>query len=256
MEKTEIYQILDSAYFSDRPHEKEVVDHLPILLKQASVVVDVGASLGQYTRTMSRTLRGGEVHAIEADPVRVEQLARNCQEWGRKCTNQLSVYHVALSDRTGDVPYFVTNSNVSGGLAKHNTAPDVEWEKITVSSTTLDDLFPERVPDFIKIDVEGAELSVLRGAKRILADGNTTLLIELHDSPVASSQPEEVRKLLRKSGYLSATFFGQPVFVKSRSFWLKLKVIELRKPASLPRRVCRRLGRLRKRLRGKLGNAM
>jgi len=100
-----------------------------------------------------------------------------------------------------NVPYFVTNSNVSGGLARQTTGPDIEWEEIRVRSTTLDELFPDRAPDFVKIvDVEGAELAVLHGAKRILATGVTTFLIELHGSPTGPTQSEEVRKLLRTSG--------------------------------------------------------
>ncbi len=56
MDKTEIYETLGDAYFSADPHEKEVIDHLPMLLKGASLVVDAGASLGQYTRAMMRIL--------------------------------------------------------------------------------------------------------------------------------------------------------------------------------------------------------
>lgn len=253
MEKSEIYETLSEAYFSDNPHEKEVIDHLPMLLREASLVADVGASLGQYTRIMSRSLCGGEVHAIEADPIRVEQLERNCEEWSQESTNQISVHHMALTDRTGKVPYFVTNSNVSGGLAMHNAPRPVEWEEITVSASTLDDLFPDRVPDFVKVDVEGAELSVLRGAKRILTNGNTTFLVELHDWPTGSSQSVEVRRLLGESGYLSATFFGQPIFVKSRSLWLKLKLMEMRDLGRLRPRLRTGLGKLRQRLGGRRG---
>ncbi len=99
MDKKEIYETLGDAYFSDNAHEKEIIDHLPMLLKEASLVVDVGASLGQYTRAMTRSMSGGKVHAIEADPIRAEQLLRNCDEWGRESTNQISVHQMAVSDR-------------------------------------------------------------------------------------------------------------------------------------------------------------
>jgi FkbM family methyltransferase len=228
MDKADIYNTLNRAYFSADPHEKDVLEHLPILLKDNALIVDVGASLGQYTRTICQAVSSSDLYAIEADPIRVEQLERNCQEWAQGSTNKIVVLHMALTDRTGDVPYFVTNSDVSGGLTPHATPRPVEWEEITIPSSTLDELFPERSPDFIKIDVEGAELSVLRGAVRILAQDKTIFLIELHDWPSDSHGADRVRKLMRSAGYASVSFFGQPLFVKSRRLWLRLKLMELR----------------------------
>lgn len=242
MDKTEIYGTLNRAYFSTDPHEKDVLDHLPVLLRNNSLIVDVGASLGQYTRTMCQAVSNSELRAIEADPIRVEQLERNCQEWVQGSTNKIAVLHMALTDHTGNVPYFVTNSDVSGGLTRHETPRPVEWEEIIIPSSTLDELFPQRVPDFIKIDVEGAEFTVLNGAKRILAQGKTIFLIELHDWPSGSHGADEVRKLMRSAGYASVSFFGQPLFVESRRLWFRLKVMEVRDFRRL-------LGRLQARFR-------
>jgi FkbM family methyltransferase len=244
MDKTDIYDVLNRAYFSADPHEKDVLAHLPILLKNDSLIVDVGASLGQYTRTMCQAVRNSDLRAIEADPTRAEQLERNCREWAQGSTNKIAALHMALTDHAGDVSFFVTNSDVSGGLTPHEATRTVEWEEITIPSSTLDDLFPECSPDFVKIDVEGAELAVLRGAKRILAQDKTIFLIELHDWSSGSHRADEVKKLMRNAGYASVSFFGQPLFVKSRRLWLKLKLMELRDV----RRLLRRLqGRLRRR---------
>jgi FkbM family methyltransferase len=237
MDKADIYETLNRAYFSTDAHEKAVLEHLPLLLKDGSLIVDVGASLGQYTRAMCRAVRNSDLRAIEADPTRVEQLERNCQEWAQGSTNKIAVLHMALADHAGDVSFFVTNSDVSGGLTPHETPRPFEWEEITVPSSTLDELFPKRAPDFIKVDVEGAELAVLRGAKRILAQGETIFLIELHDWPSGSHGTDEVRRLMRSAGYASVSFFGQPLFVKSRSLWFKLKLMEVRDFRRLRRRL-------------------
>jgi FkbM family methyltransferase len=213
------------------------------LLSNDSLIVDVGASLGQYTCAMCKAVRDSELTAIEADPVRVEQLERNCREWADGSTNTIEVLHMALSDRAGDVPYFVTNSNVSGGLRQRETSQPVEWEAITVPSSTLDELFPDRAPDFVKVDVEGAEFEVLQGATRILADGDTIFLIELHDWPSGAHPADDVRELMRNAGYASVLFFGQPLFVKSRSLWLKLELLRLRNTRGHLRRLVERLKR-------------
>ena len=243
MDKTEIYDTLNRAYFSPDPHEKEVLENLPSLLKNGSLIVDVGASLGQYTRAMCQVVSHSELCAIEADPIRVEQLERNCQEWAQGSTNKITVLHMALTDHTGNVPYFVTNSDVSGGLTQHETPRPVEWEEITIPSSTIDELFPKRSPDFIKMDVEGAELAVLKGAKRILAQGEAIFLIELHDWPSGSHQANEVIKFMRSAGYVSVSFFGRTLFVKSRRLWLKLKLMELRDARRLLHRLRGRLKR-------------
>jgi hypothetical protein len=104
----------------------------------------------------------------------------------------------------------------------------VEWREIAVPSSTLDELFGSRVPDFIKIDVEGAELSVLRGAQRILNHGSTIFLIELHDWPSGADTSSEVTALMQRAGYLRGSFYGQPIFVTSRGLWLRLAARELR----------------------------
>jgi FkbM family methyltransferase len=242
MDKTDIYATLNDAYFSSDPDENAILASLPLLLKSASVVVDVGASLGQYTKAMAHAFSGGEIWAIEADPIRVEELRRNCARWSAETKNTIVVKHLALADRSGDVPYFVTNSDVSGGLTKHETPRAVDWEEITIPSASLDDLFPIRPPDLVKIDVEGAELTVLEGATRILAAPSTTFLIEIHDWPEAGDTPERVRKLMHDAGYLALSFYGQPLFTKSRRLWIYIHVARLLDGRRLLRRV-RRMAR-------------
>ena len=81
MEKEQIFQGLNKAYFSEEMHEKSIIEHLPELLKSAKLFIDIGASLGQYTYFANKVMLGGEIIAIEADPIRFEQLKHNCQKW-------------------------------------------------------------------------------------------------------------------------------------------------------------------------------
>jgi hypothetical protein len=74
---------------------------------------------------------------------------------------------------------------------------------ISVAGRTLDSLFPDTPPDFVKMDIEGAELMAFRGAERILKAGRTTFLVELHDftGPNGEAIPEAVRSILSRHGY-------------------------------------------------------
>jgi len=240
VDKVEIYRTLNRAYFSDAPHEKEVIDRLARLLADARICVDCGASLGQYTRAMNEALEGATVHAIEADPTRFEELARNARRWELESSNRIVTHHNAVSDTTETATFFVTNSNVSGALAGHKVQMEVDWEELEVSAVSLDSLFPSEMPDFVKIDVEGAELSVLRGAERILRNGSATFLVELHE--FGGSESREVLRLMRGHGYRAVDFFGQTVFVKGRSKWLRLTIVALQ-PSRLPPRIRRRVSR-------------
>ena len=215
MDKREIFEILNKNYFSKECHEKELIETLPGLLGDAGVFVDVGASLGQYTYHANRALRNGRIYAIEADPVRYEELEKNCAKWQAESTNIITPVHAAASAGDGEISFFVTDSNVSGGLFVRGDTPasKLNWREVTVKSLSLDSLFAEDPPDFIKIDVEGAELKVLSGAVGILKKSRTRFLIEVHNFP-DSVNPKEVYKFMERFGYSAKNYFGRKYFVK------------------------------------------
>jgi FkbM family methyltransferase len=232
MDKNKVYEMLNQAYFSDDPHEKAVVNNLPTILKGVRIFVDIGASLGQYTYYANKSLQNAKIYAIEADPIRFEKLQQNSAEWEALGTNKLTVYHGAVSDRIGTITFYTTHSNVSGGLFTHDVKnKGVIWHEVTVESFTLDTLFAETTPDFIKIDVEGSELRVLKGAIRLLQKGKTVFLIELHSfvDPEGQRGPREVIAFMESFGYKASNFHGQHLFKPTKSFTpaFKDKIIEL-----------------------------
>lgn len=222
MEPTEIYAVLDEAYFSDHPHEEAVILHLGRLLSGASVFADVGASLGQYTRAASRLLRGATLVAVEADPIRFDRLRSNCATWGQETGNDIRAVHAAATDEQGQVTFYTTGSNVSGSLDEVAIPAGARREPITVQAVTLDSLFPDRAPDVVKIDVEGAELAVLRGASRLLAGGIRHVLVEVH----GENGPALV-DLMKRHGFRRTVFYGQTLFTKSLVLWITLTVPRL-----------------------------
>src|SRR3546814_11404070 len=73
LDKQDVYAILNRAYFSEDCHEKTLLEQLPRFLEKSRLVVDVGASLGQYTKCASEAMKSGRIVAIEADPIRHER---------------------------------------------------------------------------------------------------------------------------------------------------------------------------------------
>lgn len=224
MDKKEIYEILNKAYFSDNPDEKEVLDNLPKVLRSVKTFVDIGASLGQYAFYANKYIQSGHIIAIEPDPIRFLELERNCHDWESLSSNKVEALHAAMADKDGKISFYSTSSNVSGGLFRHDIAhlPEeyrqaVRWQEITVDCFKLDTLFPDSSPDFVKIDVEGSELRVLRGCTAILKEGRAMFLVELHGwrDPEGQENSMEVLEFMKSFGYPPLDFHGHMLFVKN-----------------------------------------
>lgn len=102
------------------------------------------------------------------------------------------------------------------------------WSEITVDSLRLDTLFKDQRPDFIKMDVEGVELRVLKGATNILKKDKARFLIELHCfvDPKGQKNEKEVCGFMELFGYYPVNIYEETrvLFVKSRFTWFKGKL--------------------------------
>lgn len=141
--------------------------------------VDIGANRGDVTAVLARLAPGGRHHAFEPLPDLAQAL--------RDRHPEVVVHQVALSDAPGTATYFrPIGADALSGLSPRNLAARHDLVTLEVQVARLDDLLPEDyVPAFIKVDVEGAELPVFRGARRILDAHHPTLWFE--HGPGASS---------------------------------------------------------------------
>lgn len=222
MKKEEIYQILNEAYFSDQPHEKDSHPSFKDLARRAKVFVDVGASLGQYTRLASQAMRDGDILAVEADPLRFEELQRNCIRWAADSGNRIHAIHAAAAAESGTVRFQTTCSNMSGGLIRHggeHPNGDATWVEVAVPALTLQAVCGTLTPDLIKMDIEGAEFQVLRAAGGFLRDTQPQLIAELHVFPEVGGPENCTRtiELMRSLGFQNVPFYGKNLFVPKTS---------------------------------------
>lgn len=170
-------------------------------LRPGMTIFDVGANVGYYT-ALTASLVGprGRVVAIEPSAA-YEKLA----EWVRN--NQLayvSPFRIGLSDRAGYLPiYLGDESNYTPTMVAHGGLTPFD----TVPVCTLDDL-AERVGidhiDFLKIDVEGHEPAVFRGAKQLLNRGAIrAILCEFNEHwlRASGSSSAELWQMLVEAGF-------------------------------------------------------
>lgn len=159
-----------------------------------SVVWDVGANCGVFAFSCPS---GSQIVCFEADPFLAGLLRRSARE-NRDLT--VEVREEAVSDSNGKATFVIaahgraTNhlSNVPG-----STMSGGERQRITVQVLTLDSfLAATRAPTFIKIDVEGAEREVLRGARRVLESCKPIIYLEANSETLP-----DCRTMLIELGY-------------------------------------------------------
>ncbi len=155
---------------------------------------DVGANAGYFTLLASLCVGdAGKVVAVEPHPVTARMLRAQLELNDRR---NVSVEVVALADAPGVLEMADDTASVMVQLASLRDSPPTKT--ISVKVHTLDALTAKHgPPDVVKIDVEGADSLVLRGAERTLREHGPTLLLEVHDRRNAA----EVAPFLRSLGY-------------------------------------------------------
>lgn len=142
------------------------------VLTDSSSCVDIGAHQGAFLRLFLEISRQGHHYAFEPLPSLAEALRRDFPT--------VEVFACALSDRTGRVSFqHVIDHAAWSGLKSQRYPNNVVVETIEVDLRRLDDILPAEAPvEFIKIDVEGAELEVLRGAAATINRHRPWILLE------------------------------------------------------------------------------
>lgn len=143
---------------------------------------DVGANVGVFALSAAALLRSGSVLAIEPDPYLVDTLSRSLQLPANR-ELPVTVLSAAVSHEAGIAGLNVAERGRSSNFLDHakGRSQSGGWRsQIQVPTLTMDHLLAEfGTPDLIKVDVEGAEVSVLAGAGQLLEARHSTWIIEV-----------------------------------------------------------------------------
>lgn len=191
--------------WSGRYFERQELEFVLSVLEAGMTFVDVGANVGLFSIAAAKKVQDGRVLAFEPCGWTHNRLVKNQRLNG---VTNLQTIHTALGQRTGEAILHVNVSGKDGlntiGRPTHGDSEVVDAEKVPV--VTLDDALQQcsidRV-DVMKMDVEGAELLVLLGARRLLSSSNAPLV--LYEASSLSKgldyHPVEEAWLLQKYGY-------------------------------------------------------
>jgi FkbM family methyltransferase len=185
-----------NAYFLYKNIYEPNLNHLKEMIKPGSTIIDVGANIGFHSIKFSRWLSNkGLVIAIEPEPMNVQTLKQMLLE--KKITN-VEVVNGAAAEKEGTLYLQLNPLNP----ADHRLSA----QGIPIEAFTIDNLLhgKEYPPvSLIKIDVQGAEPRVLKGAKKIIAQYKPIIFIEIDDEALnaAGFTSNGLIALLRSYGY-------------------------------------------------------
>ncbi len=159
-------------------------------LRKGDLFADIGANVGTYTLLASGVC-GASTIAFEPDPPSFASLCRNVFVNG--LDNVVSPRRLALGAAAGEVAFTVGLQ--AGGHIVHEGSEATQ----TVPMDTLDSCLDGRVPTMIKMDVEGFEADVLRGARRTFESRELQALAI--EAQLDGTQPQEIAAFLAAMGF-------------------------------------------------------
>ena len=148
-------------------------------LTNGGTCIDVGANKGSYLYSMARWSKAAPVYAFEPQRVLADYLRTACRNSGLA---NARIENLALSDVAGKLDLYVPGDATSPGASLESSIADkTSCRKETVNVTTLDAYADTTIKSpvrVIKIDVEGHELAVIKGALRLIQRDKPLLIIE------------------------------------------------------------------------------
>jgi FkbM family methyltransferase len=181
-------------------HEKQQL--VRSLIKPGMTVFDIGANAGFYTLAFSR-LVGPTGHVWAFEPF-AENASNVLRHLALNQISNVTLIQAAVADKAGLTGFNIAPSNSMGTVTESVGTYSVP----VIALDALIETGAVRMPDVIKMDVEGAESRVLEGAARILNEGTTSLLIALH----GAEQVDACLSLLSRVRYQVFRLDGQAVF--------------------------------------------
>ncbi|HZV13649.1 MAG TPA: FkbM family methyltransferase [Candidatus Kapabacteria bacterium] len=201
--------------------------YLPVinsLVEGTDVVLDIGANIGQYALLFAQKAK--LIYAFEPSPPMIERLKKHIEI--NNLASRVKIVPKALSDKPGQLRLSIP-SPTNTGMATTIIDEKSGLQTLTIEAITLDDyLASEGVKkvDIVKMDIEGGELSALRGMKRLLGGENPPIVIlEMFD------------KAMQTAGYTSKDIISelQPYGYQPYQFLRNGKLSSLKGAAIEPR---------------------
>lgn len=187
-------------------YEKPDSDMLHALISDQDVVLDVGANIGWYSISIAKTKRGTRVHAFEPIPKTFAQLTKNVSL--NPVGTNIRLNNFGLSNKSAELTFYYYPEG-SGNASATNLSERADVEEIRCQVRTMDDYVTSEnlIVDFIKCDVEGAELFAFQGGAHTIERDKPIVFSEILRkwSAKFDYSPNEIFSFFHRLGYRSYT---------------------------------------------------
>lgn len=196
-------QGLTGFYYVGLPDFEEAAFALH-LLRRGDGFADVGANAGAWT-VMASMGAGAMVDAFEPVPEAASQLAENVAI--NKSDAIVRIHPVGVGSKAGRLR-FTAGHGTGNHVVTADDCSGASGETVEVVVTTLDEIYHGRCPQLIKIDVEGWELEVLKGAHTLLRNtGLLALVVEtFRHQNLSTPRLQELELLLAEHGFRPCSY--------------------------------------------------
>ncbi|MBE0477884.1 FkbM family methyltransferase [Candidatus Aerophobetes bacterium] len=185
------------------------------ILKKGDAVLDIGANIGYYALLESRLVgENGRVYAIEPVSSSYENLIKNIELNNIK---NIDCYNLGAGSYSGKALINVSKKRNWSSLIDRTGMHFFKKEEIEI--VRMDDFLKgKKIPNLVRMDVEGYEYAILDGMQEVLGTKDLKLLIEIHPDIMTEKQVQNMFVLLKNNGFKNAVI----IFELSRG-WLNQK---------------------------------
>ena len=193
-----IYRGLKALYRDQRTELRSLVE----ALSPDQTVIDVGANKGSYLWALSRAVPRGRVVAFEPQPILVKYLRDACSLAG---LNNVTVVSGGVSSAAGTLKLAIpgTGESSPGASFEEVVSSREDCRFIEVPVVTLDDYFKDENTKIgaLKVDVEGHELAVLKGASHLIKKHRPTIVCECEQRHMSEGRVQDVIDFIESMHY-------------------------------------------------------
>lgn len=208
--KYDLYSVIGKRIFLDGAFEEEEIRFFEGMLDRLNhkvTIIDVGANIGVHSIRLAAGRSNVEVYAFEPSGGTADMLRNNIEL--NKLASRIHVVRNAVSDCLGQATFYECEDNAFSSLKDTHRKKVINTSVVPV--TTIDKFVEENGISnlaLIKVDVEGFETEVIRGAVSTLERISPDLFVEIYGGVCSNPDPEGTVKLITSLGYKAYVFSG------------------------------------------------
>lgn len=183
--------------FFDGGFEEHELYSVSRYIKKNSIVFDVGANIGTHSIFFSTIATEGKIYAFEPSKNTFLLLLKNIINY-----QNIIPVNLGINDTSKESIFYECEDNALSGLkdTKRSTVKNISTI-LTISGDKFQELYDIPHVDFIKIDVEGLEQSVIKGLNQIISRFHPTIFCEIYQGVNSNSSPIETIEMVLSFGY-------------------------------------------------------